>query len=59
MVKLPDKLNFGYHTMPELYEYRMFYNALLFNEWAKNGTYPVVKSWHHSDGEDARTAYPA
>lgn len=40
-----------YHTMPELYEYRMLYNALAFNEWAKHGTYPVVKSWKHSDGE--------
>lgn len=40
-----------FHTMPELYEYRMLYNALLFNEWAKHETYPVVKSWHHSDGD--------
>lgn len=40
-----------HHTMSELYEYRMIYNAHLFNEWHKNGTYPVVKSWNHSDGE--------
>lgn len=41
-----------YHTMSELYEYRMLYNAHAVNEWAKHGTYPVVKSWRHSDGEE-------
>jgi hypothetical protein len=41
----------GYHTFKELYEYRMLYNALLFNEWAKNGDYGVHKSKLHSDGE--------
>ncbi|MBF4603739.1 hypothetical protein [Curtobacterium sp. VKM Ac-2884] len=41
-----------HHTLDELYEYRMLYNALLFNEWERNGTYPVVKSMQHSDGED-------
>lgn len=41
-----------HHTMPELYEYRMLYNAHAVNEWAKHGTYPVVKSWRHSDGEE-------
>lgn len=40
-----------YHTMDELYDYRMLYNALAFNAWAAAGTYPVVKSWRHSDGE--------
>lgn len=25
----------GYHTFNELYEFRKFYNAALFNEWAK------------------------
>ena len=43
----------AYHSMAELYEYRMLYNAHLFNEWHKSGTYPVVKSWNHSDGEPA------
>lgn len=41
----------GYHTFGELYQYRMLYNALAANEWATHGTYPVVKSWKHSDGE--------
>lgn len=26
----------GYHTFEELYEFRLMYNATLFNEWAKN-----------------------
>ena len=41
----------GYHTFNELYEYRMLYNALLFNEWAKQGLYNVHKSNKHSDGQ--------
>ncbi len=28
----------GYHTFDELYEFRKVYNALLFNEWAKQIT---------------------
>lgn len=50
----------GYHTFNELYEFRMLYNAALFNEWAKqkDDIYPgsakhrVHKSWKHADGED-------
>lgn len=41
----------GFHTFRELYEYRMLYNAALFNEWARLGLYDVHKSFHHSDGE--------
>lgn len=41
----------GYHTHKELYEYRMIYNALLFNQWAALGMYDVHKSLRHSDGE--------
>jgi hypothetical protein len=41
-----------HHTLDELYEYRMLYNALVFNEWERHGTYPVVKSMQHSNGED-------
>ena len=41
----------GYHTFNELYEYRMLYNAALFNEFAKQGLYDVHKSRKHSDGE--------
>lgn len=36
-----------YHTMDELYEYRMLYNALAANAMADR----AVKSWRHSDGE--------
>jgi hypothetical protein len=41
----------GYHTFNELYEYRLLYNAALFNEFAKQGLYDVHKSKKHSDGE--------
>lgn len=41
----------GYHTFDELYEFRMMYNALLFNEWASKGLYNVHKSYRHYDGE--------
>ena len=41
----------GYHTFNELYEYRMLYNAALFNEFAKQGLYDVHKSRKHSDGQ--------
>lgn len=40
-----------YHSMDEIYDYRMLYNALAFNAWSEHGTHPVVKSWRHSDGE--------
>ena len=42
----------GYHTFKELYEYRLLYNALAFNELAKNLEIPVVKSKRHSTGEE-------
>lgn len=41
----------GYHTFNELYEYRLAYNAALFNEWALQGKYEVHKSKKHSDGD--------
>ena len=40
-----------YHTLEELYEYRMLYNAHAAQGWLSAGI-PVVKSWHHSDGEE-------
>lgn len=40
----------GYHTFNELYEYRLLYNASMFNEFAKQGLYDVHKSKLHSDG---------
>ena len=42
----------GYHTFNDLYEFRKLYNALLFNEWAKNKTIEVYKSKRHFDGEE-------
>jgi len=32
----PNLIFDGYHTFPELYEFRKLYNAALFNEWAKH-----------------------
>lgn len=52
----------GYHTFDELYDFRMLYNALLFNQWAiqdkkdqDDGIVPqhaAHKSWKHFEGED-------
>ena len=39
----------GYHTFNELYEFRLLYNAALFNEWAMLDLHDVHKSWHHAD----------
>ncbi len=39
-----------YHTLAELYEYRMAYHAHAARGWLALGI-PVVKSWRHSDGE--------
>lgn len=41
----------GYHTFNELYDFRRVYNAALFNEWAEQGKYNVLKSKVHEDGE--------
>ena len=61
------ELSDGYHSFDELYEFRKMYNAILFNEWARNKVpnfrwredgetitlpkYNVHKSWRHNDGE--------
>lgn len=42
----------GFHTFNELYEFRLLYNAALFNEWAAAGRYGVHKSWRHHDGSE-------
>jgi len=42
----------GYHTFNELYEFRKVYNALLFNEWYRQGKYEVHKSIRHYEGEE-------
>lgn len=46
-----DEARDEHHTMDELYLYRALYHALAASEWARHGTYPVVKSRRHSDGE--------
>ncbi len=50
--RVDENTSDGYHTFKELYEFRKVYNAVLFNEWAKQGKYNVHKSLKHSDGED-------
>ena len=50
--RVDENTSDGYHTFNELYEFRKVYNAVLFNEWAKQGKYNVHKSLKHSDGED-------
>jgi hypothetical protein len=45
------KLHDGYHSFDELYEFRMVYNAVLFNEWSKLGIYNTHKSLRHYSGE--------
>lgn len=48
----------GYHTFGELYLYRMYLQAMLFNQWAQiydskidGRLHDVHKSWKHSDGK--------
>lgn len=49
--KVTEDTSDGYHTFKELYEFRVVYNAALFNEWALQNKYEVHKSWLHHDGE--------
>lgn len=49
-IKDKGNISDGYHTFNELYEYRLLYNASMFNELAKQGLYDVHKSKKHSDG---------
>ena len=44
-------LNEQEETIQELYDFRLIYNALLFNEWSKHDAIEVYKSKKHSDGE--------
>lgn len=46
-----ENVSDGYHTFKELYQFRMMYNAALFNEWHSQGKYNVHKSVRHNDGE--------
>jgi hypothetical protein len=46
-----DLISDGYHTFKELYDFRFYYNVLLFNTWSELNLYNIHKSWRHSDGE--------
>lgn len=50
-LEAPSDTSDGYHTFRDLYNFRMLYNAALFNEWAEKGLYDTHKSYRHSDGE--------
>lgn len=50
-MEITENTSDGYHTFKELYEFRLLYNAALFNEFAKQGIYDAHKSERHSDGE--------
>ena len=45
----PENISDGYHTFKELYEFRMLYNANLFNSWSGSGEVNVYKSKRHDD----------
>lgn len=57
MCNVSENTSDGYHTFKELYEFRLLYNAALFNKWAADTwagdklVPDVSKSWRHSDGE--------
>lgn len=46
-----SKISDGYHTFEELYDYRVIYNAMAFNQFYDAGLYDVHKSTRHYDGE--------
>lgn len=48
---LMDLLNEQEEVMQELYDFRLMFNALLFNEWSKHNTIEVYKSKRHYDGK--------
>lgn len=46
-----EDLNNQHDLIQELYEFRLVYNALLFNLYYENNVFEVYKSKRHSDGE--------
>lgn len=51
-MKINENTSDGYHTFKELYEYRLLYNAGMFNAIHGDRDVEVFKSKKHSDGED-------
>ena len=51
VVVIDENTSDGYHTFKELYEFRLLYNAALFNSWASQGLYDVQKNKCNHDGE--------
>lgn len=51
-MKIDENTSDGYHTFKELYEYRLLYNAGMFNQLAERTYIKVHKSKKHNDGED-------
>ena len=47
-----ENVSDGYHSFGELYDFRKMYNAVLFNEWSKQGKYSVHKSTRHFEGDE-------
>ena len=47
-IVIDENTSDGYHTFKELYEYRLLYNAGMFNELYRRG-FHVIKSEYHSD----------
>lgn len=51
LIDLLNDMNDDYHSMQELYDFRMIYNCLLFNQWYENSVFEVYKSKKHHDDE--------
>lgn len=52
LIRAEEQISDGYHTFGELYEYRLLYNAALFNCLTRHGNkFHVHKSKRHSNGE--------
>lgn len=50
-----NELSDGYHTYDELYEFRKMYNAVLFNEWARQD--PKQYEIEYEDGRTLTVMY--
>ncbi len=49
MNKITGETSDGYHTFNELYEFRMLYNAALFNEWGRRKV--INPKWVNEDNQ--------